>query len=216
MYLVVRRGAVAGLARAAELGGAAAVACTRAFAGEPALADWRPRPGKVCLRARSVTQWREVLAEPHSIAGDPEGEAVAALPPRRRSERGPRLERLQAMSTALEPAPERAPSADTRAALTYLLHPEVSMSSGKTVAQVAHAAVMAADTDELDDWIAAGCPARVLAPGASAFAAAAGGRDQVACVQDAGLTEVAPGTITVVALAPSPAAALPPALREAP
>jgi peptidyl-tRNA hydrolase len=216
MYLVVRRGAVASLARAAELGGAATVACTRAFADEPALAEWRPRPGKVCLRARSPAQWREVLAEPHAIAGEPEGEAVAALPPRRRSERGPLLERLQAMSTVLEPAPQRAPEAERRAALTCLLHPEVRMSSGKTVAQVAHAAVMAADSEELEDWVAEGCPIRVLAPGASAFAAVAGGPDQVACVQDAGLTEVAPGTITVVALAPSPAAALPAALRGAP
>jgi peptidyl-tRNA hydrolase len=216
MYLVVRRGAVASLARAAELGGAAAVACTRAFAGEPTMAEWRPRPGKVCLRARSVAQWQEVLGEPHAIAGDPEGEAVVALPPRRRSARGPLLERLQAMSTALEPAPRRAACDDTRVALTCLLGPGLQMSSGKTVAQVAHAAVMAADTGTLEDWIAAGAPMRVLAPDEAGFAAAAGSRDRVACVQDAGLTEVAPGTITVVALGPSRAVDLPPALRAAP
>jgi hypothetical protein len=151
--------------------------------------EWRPRPGKVCLRARTESQWRQVLEEPHALAGDPDGEAVAALPPRRRSERGPLLERLQAMSTELEPPP-----AETAPGMNYLLNPTVSMSSGKTVAQVAHAAVMAADTGELEAWVAAGCPARVVAPPPEAFTAAAGLR-----VQDAGLTEVPPGTVTVIA-----------------
>ena len=49
--------------------------------------------------------------------------------------------------------------------MTYALNPAAVMSSGKTVAQVAHAAVMAADTGELEDWVAAGCPGRVIAPG---------------------------------------------------
>jgi hypothetical protein len=203
MYLVLRRGAVASLARAGELAGAAAVACVRRFADDPALAEWRPRPGKVCLRARNESQWRQVLAEPHALAGDRDGEAVAALPPRRRSERGALLERLQAMSTALEPPP--ATGQDSREALTYLLNPALTMSSGKAVAQVAHAAVMAADTGALEDWVAAGCPGRVLAPPPAVFAAAA--CDAVARVVDAGLTEVAPGAVTVVALRPGAALA---------
>src|ERR1700754_1185624 len=81
MYLVLRRGAVASLARAGELAGAAAVACVREFADSPAMAEWRPRRGKVCLRARNDSQWRQVLAEPHVLAGAVDGEAVAALPP---------------------------------------------------------------------------------------------------------------------------------------
>ena len=56
MYLVLRRGAIAELARAGELAGAAAVACLRVFETQPehegAIAAWRERPGKVCLRAR--------------------------------------------------------------------------------------------------------------------------------------------------------------------
>src|SRR5918999_4623863 len=101
MYLVVRGGAVTELARAGELAGAAAVACVREPAFADAVAAWRPRPGKVCLRARSDGQWRQVLEQPHALAGD----AVAALPPRRRSQHGPLLERLQAMSTDLGEAP---------------------------------------------------------------------------------------------------------------
>ena len=75
MYLVLRRGAIAELARAGELAGAAAVACLRVFETQPeheeAIAAWRERPGKVCLRARTNAQWEQVLAEPHTLAGAP-------------------------------------------------------------------------------------------------------------------------------------------------
>jgi hypothetical protein len=194
MYLVLLRGAVTELARAGELAGAAAVACVREFADDPAMAEWRPRPGKVCLRARTESQWRQVLELPHAAAGG----AAVALPPRRRSERGPLLERLQAMSTELEPPPASAPPRP--GAVTYLLNPAITMSSGKTIAQIAHAAVMAADN--LEDWAQAGCPAEVLAPDAATFAAACERRDLAAKVVDAGLTEVPPGTVTVLALGP--------------
>jgi peptidyl-tRNA hydrolase PTH2 len=203
MYLVLRRGAIATLARAGPLAGAAAVSCLRTFEGQPehheAIAAWRERPGKVCLRARTNGQWEQVLAEPHALAGDPNGEGVAALPPRPRSQRGPLLERLQAMSTALEPPPEDAPAQP--GAVTYALNPAVVMSSGKTVAQIAHAAVMAADGGRLEDWVAGGCPGQVIAPGAAAFATLASRETCVARVVDAGLTEVPPGTVTVIALA---------------
>jgi len=220
MYLVLRRGAVTDLARAAELAGAAAVACVRAFGVDPAFVDafaaWRPRPGKVCLRARTESQWRQVLAEPHAVAGDPAGEAVLAIPPRRRSERGALLKRLQAMSSDLAAAPARAPAADDRRAVSYLLNPSARMSSGKTVAQVAHAAVMAADTGAIEGWVAAGCPGRVLAPSAAVFAAIAGRDDAIVRVVDAGLTEVPAGTETVVALPPAASEALPEPLAPGP
>jgi hypothetical protein len=206
MYLILRRGAIVTLARAGELAGAAAVACLRTFEGAPehaeAIAAWRERPGKVCLRARTLAQWEQVLTEPHALAGDAAGEGVVALPPRLRSQRGPLLERLQAMSTELEPPPEEAPE-DGAGVVTYALNPAAAMSSGKTVAQVAHAAVMAADTGALESWVTAGCPGRVIAPGAASFAALAARGDCVARVVDAGLTEVPPGTVTVLALAHS-------------
>jgi len=193
MYLVLLRGAVGELSRAGALAGAAAVACVREFADDPTMAEWLPRPGKVCLRARTESQWRQVLELPHTLAGD----AAAALPPRRRSERGPLLERLQAMSTELEPPPETPRPGD---GVRYLINPELQMSSGKTIAQIAHAAVMAADA--LPDWARAGCPAQVLAPDEPTFAGACAREDLAAKVVDAGLTEVAPGTVTVLALAP--------------
>jgi hypothetical protein len=184
MYLVVRRGAIEELDRLGELAGAAAVACLREFAAShaEAIGEWTPRPGKVVLRARSPAQWARVLEEPHS--GD--DDAIVAIPPRRRSERGEALTRLQAMSTELTPPP-----AEGRGPVTYALNPRWPMSTGKTLAQIAHGAVMAA-ADEA--WVEAGCPARVIAPDEAAFDALT---DCVAEVRDAGLTEVPPGTITV-------------------
>src|SRR4051812_31824551 len=99
MYLVIRRGAFDSLAAAGPLAGAAAVRCVRSFAADPEMRAWRERPGKVVLRARGG-QWGELLADaPHAyvLEGDPDGECVIALPPRLRSERGPLLERMQAM-----------------------------------------------------------------------------------------------------------------------
>jgi peptidyl-tRNA hydrolase len=204
MFLVVRRGAIAAIARGGELAGAAAVRCLREFAADERFAEdieaWRPRPGKVTLRARGG-QWPQVLdEEAHVLAGEPDGEAVAALPPRRRSERGPLLERLQAMTTALEPPPERG-EADPRR-VTYLVNPRLEMSSGKTLAQIAHAAVMAAGTGALDAWVEAGCPAQVLAPAQPDFDRLCASDELAARVVDAGLTEVAPGTVTTLALPP--------------
>jgi hypothetical protein len=93
MFLVARRGGLATIARGGELAGAAAVRCTRAFAHDERFASdlgsWHARPGKVMLRARGG-QWLQLLREePHVLAGTADGEGVVALPPRRRSTRGP-------------------------------------------------------------------------------------------------------------------------------
>ena len=102
---------------------------------------------------------------------------MIALPPRRRSERSETLMKIQAMSTELEPPPDTAD-----APVLYALNPDITMSSGKTLAQIAHAAVMA-DALGLDIE-----SARVVVGGIGRC---------VAEVRDAGLTEVPPGTITV-------------------
>jgi peptidyl-tRNA hydrolase len=208
MFLVVRRGAIDDLATGGVLAGAAAVACLRRFAAEPeygeAIAAWRARPGKVTLRARSAGQWEELLrTEPHALAGDPDGASVVALPPRRRSERSELLRRLQAMSTELAPPPAEEEPAPVPDRLTYVVNPRLEMSSGKTLAQIAHAATAAAARPELAGWVEAGCPGRVVVPSTAAFERLCGSGGVAAEVVDAGLTEVAPGTVTVLALAPS-------------
>jgi hypothetical protein len=207
MFLVVRRGAFDDLETGGVLAGAAAVACLRRFAEDPdhaeAIAQWRERPGKVTLRARGG-QWDQLLREePMTIAGDPEGAAVVALPPRRRSERSELLTRLQAMSSELEPAPAEDHPQPVPGRLTYVLNPRLTMSSGKTLAQIAHAATSAMTNPALGSWVGDGCPARVVAPSPASFDALCGSDGLAAEVVDAGLTEVPPGTVTVLALGPT-------------
>lgn len=174
MYIVVRRGAFDTVDEGGRMVGLAAARVLSEFDVAP---EWLKRPGKVVLRARSHSQWERVLEEPH-VAG---GEGVVALPPRRRSERSETLTKIQAMSTPL-----LAPPAWAAAPVLYALNPRVRMSSGKTLAQIAHAAVMASSLG-LDI-----SRARVIRP--PDFDALPG---CVAEVRDAGLTEVAPGTVTV-------------------
>jgi peptidyl-tRNA hydrolase len=194
MFLVLRKGAITEQARACELGGAAAVACVRSFSVAP---EWRERPGKICLRARNPSQWDGALEEPHALAGSVDGEAVIAIPPRRRSERGPVLSKLQAMSSELAPLPVEADGS-----VVFAVNPRFEMSSGKLVAQVAHAAVMASATGALEAWVEDGCPSGVRRPSSAAeFDSLCTSAACVAKVEDAGLTEVPPGTITVIALA---------------
>jgi peptidyl-tRNA hydrolase len=214
MYLVVRRGAFEDLETGGVLAGAAAVACVRRFSQDPERAEavqaWRERPGKVTLRARGG-QWEEVLrSEDFAHAGDLDGAAVLALPPMRRSERSELIARkLQAFASELSPPPavEAAPEPDPDGRMTYIVNPSLEMSTGKTIAQVAHAATMSAATGRVEDWVARGCPGRVVVPASrrlfDALCTDAGRLS--AKVEDAGLTEVPPGTITVLAVPPAPA-----------
>jgi peptidyl-tRNA hydrolase len=213
MYLVVRRGAFDSLETGCVLAGAAAVAAVRRFAEDPeyaeAVAAWRERPGKVTLRARGG-QWDEVLQqEDFAYAGDLDGAAVLALPPLRRSERSELLaKKLQAFASELEPLPTAADDdaiTPTTDLMTYIINPRLEMSTGKTMAQVAHAATMSAATLTVEPWIANGCPGRALVPKTQAmFDALCAGNSLSAKVEDAGLTEVPPGTVTVRVISASP------------
>jgi peptidyl-tRNA hydrolase len=210
MYLVVRRGAFGDLETGCVLAGAAAVKCLRRFGEEPewaeAVAGWKVRPGKVTLRARGG-QWDQVLRdEDFSYAGELDGAAVLALPPRRRSARSENLTKLQAMASELEPLDEVAAVERVAGSMTYVVNPGIEMSTGKTMAQVAHAATMSAATGHVEAWIEAGCPARVVRPkDKRSFDEVCGRADLSAKVEDAGLTEVPPGTITVLAIPPATA-----------
>jgi PTH2 family peptidyl-tRNA hydrolase len=71
------------------------------------------------------------------------------------------------------------------------------------MAQIAHAATMSAATGTLEGWVDAGCPGRVIVPERQqTFDELSASPGLSAKVEDAGLTEVPPGTITVLAIAP--------------
>jgi peptidyl-tRNA hydrolase len=92
--------------------------------------------------------------------------------------------------------------------MLFALNPSAPMSAGKAIAQVSHAVLMCARSAWASDpryaaafaaWRQAGYPCRIAPP--KAWAALHAGADGVV-VRDAGLTEVAPGTETVLALPP--------------
>lgn len=209
MYLVARRGAFDALEVGCVLAGAAAVRAVRRFGADEERAEavraWRRRPGKVTLRARGG-QWEEVLqTEDLEYAGDLDGAAVLALAPMRRSARSELIARkLQAFSSELEPLPVEDGVQAIPGEVTYVVNPGITMSTGKTMAQVAHAATMASSTGRVEAWVEAGCPARAVTTGKKEFRELCHADGVlVAKVEDAGLTEVPPGTITVLALPPA-------------
>jgi len=191
MYLVVRRRTSRPFA---ELAVAAAVAtrrCARRYRDDDrrhaGFEEWWSNSfRKVCLRAEP-REWEDVRAHDHERVGD-----VACLPPMRRSARDRVLARMLALGDEAGSLPELADPAG--AALTLIVATELGMSSGKTLAQIGHAALMA----DLDPALDAGL--RVGGADRERFAALTG---SIAVVRDGGLTEIAPGSETVRIFTPS-------------
>jgi peptidyl-tRNA hydrolase len=108
------------------------------------------------------------------------------------------LARLQVAGTDLtDPQPPPLPGPGLAA---LWLNPELEMTAGKAMAQVGHAAQLglaALDPAAADTWRAAGFPLAVRTAGRARWAALL--RRDLPVVQDAGFTEVAPGTCTAVA-----------------
>ncbi|MBB3052081.1 peptidyl-tRNA hydrolase [Prauserella isguenensis] len=161
---------------------------------------------KVARRARGA-HWDAVQELP-GITVDVDGAQVRALLPGRVSEVPKEVARLQVSGTDL-PVDEPGPASDDRPLL--LLNPDVPMTTGKFAAQVGHATMLLAAVlgdVELSRWRADGfrCAVRDATPAQWAELApgdpAATWRDRgVIAVRDAGFTEIAPGTVTVLAQA---------------
>jgi peptidyl-tRNA hydrolase len=193
MYLVVRRRTIRPFA---ELAAAAALAtrrCAYRFRDDDRSREgfedwWRHSFRKVCLRAEP-REWEDMRLLDHERVGD-----VACLPPVRRSMRDRVLVRMQTLSVEPDVLPPFDP--DRLGDLTLVVATDLGMSSGKVLAQIGHAALMAG----LDPSFDRGLDLRVVgreSEGWGALAASA-----VAVVRDGGLTEVAPGSETVLVLRP--------------
>jgi peptidyl-tRNA hydrolase len=212
MYLVVRKDAPLAFGRAMTLAGAGASRCVARFASEPgwapAFARWAERPRKVALRAASF-QLAELAGALAAVSVTDAGEPVLlCLPPCRRSQRpalaalrpytdGPRVRRGS-------PSP---PAPAARPLLTYVIRPGVLRTAGKAMAQAGHAALAAeralgrSRSGAFAAWHAAGEPGDVRAADPEAWRALRDHPDAVV-VRDAGLTQVAPDTETVLAFGP--------------
>lgn len=224
MQVVLRVERTAPPARTALLEAAASAAIAvcldeRAAPGgewHDATAGWLAgRIRKVSRRARGA-HWQAVQELP-GVTVARSGAEVRALVPGRVSELPPQVSRLQVAGTDLpddepgDPPPDRP---------VLWLNPNVPMTTGKAAAQVGHATMIAAallhadgQPAELAVWAGRGFEVAVRTPPPGRWRQlsapvhdplAAWRTDRILAVRDAGFTEVAPGTITVLAQWPPP------------
>jgi len=194
---------------------AAAAASLAVLADPRAFAEWRPayeswigsQIRKVARRARGA-HWQAASAL-DGVTVTRGGAEVRAFPPYPVDELPPELRRLQVGGTEL---PDLAAEPPIPASVPVLwLNPRATMTAGKAMAQVGHGSMLLAAfaaPDALGRWLAAGLPIAVRTADPARWRELIAGpadpharwaRQQTVCVQDAGYTEVAPGTVTVVA-----------------
>jgi peptidyl-tRNA hydrolase len=162
-----------------------------------AMRDWQDaRIRKVVRRARGA-EWRRAVALPGiTVAG--KSAEVRVFPPVPLDGWPKDLARLQVSGTDLDD-PEPPVAADPSAPVLWL-NPDLDMSAGKAMAQAGHGAQLAwweLSQDERSGWRDAGFPltVRTAEPGRWGELTTSG----LPLVRDAGFTEIAPGSCTVVA-----------------
>ncbi|MEZ5153876.1 peptidyl-tRNA hydrolase [Rhodococcus zopfii] len=196
----------------------AAAAATIALCLDPRVgpdADGRPGPWedaylawndarirKVSRRARGA-QWR-AAQDVDGITVDRAGAQARALVPGPVGDLDPRISRLQIGGTDLPPDDPADPEPGVP---VFWIDASLDMTVGKAAAQVGHAAMLLAgdlDEDAARAWAADGyrCAVHDADPARwrELRARVEDGRGPVAAVRDAGFTEVAPGSTTVIAV----------------
>lgn len=159
--------------------------------------DWQDaRIRKVVRRARGA-EWRKASALPGiTVTGD--SAEVRVFPPVPLDGWPKELAKLQVSGTDLDdPEPPAAPDPDGP---VLWLNPDVDMSAGKTMAQAGHGAQLAwweLSETEREAWREAGFPLSVATPDPARWRELTASGLPV--VRDAGFTEIAPGSCTVVA-----------------
>ncbi|GAA0690180.1 peptidyl-tRNA hydrolase [Kitasatospora atroaurantiaca] len=151
---------------------------------------------KVVRRARGG-EWRKAGELP-GITVTGESAEVRVFPPVPLDGWPKELAKLQVSGTDLDDPAE--PAAPAPGIPVLWLNPELEMSAGKTMAQTGHAAQLAwwrLDDTRRKEWAEAGFPlaVRTATPAAWAELTTA----DLPLVRDAGFTEIAPGSCTVVA-----------------
>ena len=170
---------------------------------------------KVTRRARGA-HWAAAQDLP-GITIDVDGTQLRALVPGRVTELDPRISRLQVGGTDVEVDEPAAADPGTNTGLTVWLSAGPPMTLGKATAQAGHAGMIAGallaghDQPALRAWRDAGFPTVAHRADAQEWSeltaaladeAAAWQSRRLLAVRDAGFTEVAAGTVTVIAGAP--------------
>ncbi|MFD5280730.1 peptidyl-tRNA hydrolase [Streptomyces rubrogriseus] len=162
-----------------------------------AVRDWQDaRIRKVVRRARGA-EWRRAEALP-GITVTGKNAEVRVFPPVPLDGWPKDLARLQVSGTDLDD-PEPPVDADPTAPVLWL-NPDLDMSAGKAMAQAGHGAQLAwweLSGDERTAWRDAGFPLSVRTADPARWTGLTTGALPV--VRDAGFTEIAPGSCTVVA-----------------
>ncbi|MGP4002119.1 aminoacyl-tRNA hydrolase [Streptomyces sp. 8N706] len=162
-----------------------------------AVRDWQDaRIRKVVRRARGA-EWRRAGELPGITVTQGSAE-VRVFPPVPLDGWPKELAKLQVSGTDLdEPEP---PAAPDPARPVLWLSPDLEMSAGKAMAQAGHGAQLAwweLTAVEREEWRASGFALSVRSPDAARWAELTASGLPV--VRDAGFTEIAPGSCTVVA-----------------
>ncbi|MEV6402253.1 MULTISPECIES: peptidyl-tRNA hydrolase [Streptomyces] len=163
--------------------------------------DWQDaRIRKVVRRARGG-EWRRAGELP-GITVTGKAAEVRVFPPVPLDGWPKELAKLQVSGTELDD-PQEPPAADPGVPVLWM-SPEVEMSAGKAMAQAGHGAQLAwweLSDAERSSWREAGFPLAVRTAGPERW------RELIASglplVRDAGFTEIAPGSCTVVAEHPA-------------
>ncbi|MFI8965473.1 peptidyl-tRNA hydrolase [Streptomyces sp. NPDC053493] len=167
-----------------------------------AMTDWQDaRIRKVVRRARGA-EWRRAEALPGITLSGTGGAEVRVFPPVPLDGWPKDLARLQVSGTDLDDPAEPGPVPGDAAVLW--LNPELDMSAGKTMAQAGHGAQLlwwALSDADRKTWRDAGFPLVVRTAAVDRWARLTASGLPV--VRDAGFTEIAPGSCTVVSEFPA-------------
>jgi peptidyl-tRNA hydrolase len=167
-----------------------------------ALASWSDGWIRKVVRRARASRWEEITALP-GVTARYGGTEVRALLPHPVADPPPALARLQITGLDLPKHPAVAdPDTVGSPAVTIATASGLDLTTGKACAQVGHAgqlALLQLDRATVLDWVTAGHPLRVVAPGHAEWDRLLHADRDVALVQDGGFTEVAPGTITCAA-----------------
>ncbi|WP_235831310.1 aminoacyl-tRNA hydrolase [Gordonia zhaorongruii] len=157
---------------------------------------------KIARRARA-SQW-DAVQDLWGVTASADGCEARAFVPGRVGDVDPRIRKLQIGGTDVPGELESGEPTGERGGLCLWLNPDLEMSVGKAAAQVGHASMLGValfTLDEAEAWYAGGCAVDVRQADQPTWQRL---QESEACgtaaaVRDAGFTEVAPGSMTVIA-----------------